>query len=220
MALMRLINRLIQILALRIVEEEWIALRSILIKEHQAYLQDTFFRPSIIACELLISGEDHRFFRHSGFDIIAICRAIYKRLADGKVEGASTIDQHIVRVLTCRYERTVERKLREILLATLVSTVIPKHALPGLYLRLGYYGWRMNNFQQACRRLNIDPLNMTVIEAASIVSRLKYPEPKMPSKKRTEQINKRSTHLMKLRKSHILSDTYCGLYKDVIYATL
>jgi membrane carboxypeptidase/penicillin-binding protein len=216
---MRPITRLIQILALHLAAEEWAMLRSALEKEYHAHQQDISFHPPIVACELLISGEDHRFFHHSGFDLIAICRAIYKRVFYAQIEGASTINQQIVRVLTCRYERTIERKYREILLATLLQTVIPKHALPGLYLRLGYYGWQMNNFKQACNRLDINPLNMTVIEAASIVSRLKYPEPKISSLKRAAQINKRSNHLINLRRAHMMSNTYSGLYKELIYAT-
>jgi penicillin-binding protein 1A len=50
----------------------------------------------------LISGEDHRFYNHIGFDPIAILRAIYKRIDAGKIEGASTIEQQYVRTCTER----------------------------------------------------------------------------------------------------------------------
>ncbi len=45
----------------------------------------------------LVLGEDHRYFKHIEFDIIGICRAIYRDLLCGKREGASTIEQQLVR---------------------------------------------------------------------------------------------------------------------------
>src|SRR5690242_20336233 len=77
--------------------------------------------PLVLLQELLVSGEDHRHGRHHGFDLIAIARAVWRRIARGKYEGASTIEQQLVRVITGRYERTLRRKVREIGLAMLLS---------------------------------------------------------------------------------------------------
>ena len=63
--------------------------------------------------------------------------------------GASTINQQLVRVLTNRYERTFKRKVKEILLASLVARAIPKTDIPGIYLSVAYFGWRMNGLVQA-----------------------------------------------------------------------
>ena len=63
----------------------------------------------------LVIGEDHRYYKHPGFDIIGICRAIYKNVFLGKREGASTIEQQLVRVLTEDYrseEHTSELQSR------------------------------------------------------------------------------------------------------------
>ena len=117
--LMRLPGNLIQAIAERLLKSQWALLRKDLASEYVRYLRTREYVPSLILKRLLISGEDHRYFLHPGFDVIAICRAIWRRLAWGVREGASTIEQQTVRVLKGRYERTLRRKVHEILLAPL-----------------------------------------------------------------------------------------------------
>jgi len=157
-----------------------------------------------ILSKLLISGEDHRFFYHIGFDIIAITRAIKNRLLHNKIEGASTIEQQLVRVLTNDYQRTFRRKIREILLATTLTSVIPKRAIPIIYLNVAYFGADMNGLQQTFTKLQIPKEDKISIEdAASIISRIKYPQPKKESIKRLTQIEMRKQHLIFLHNKHL-----------------
>lgn len=164
--------------------------------------------PPLVAQRLLVSGEDHRHARHPGFDLIAIGRACWRRFSRGTHEGGSTIEQQIVRVLTSRYERTVARKLREIALATLVARRYAKYRLPAVYLWIGYYGWRMNGYLQACRRLGLSPQSLSSEEAARLVARLKYPQPRKASAHRVSQIERRAKHLRALYQRHVLDGTY------------
>jgi membrane peptidoglycan carboxypeptidase len=123
-------------------------------------------------------------------------------------EGASTIEQQIVRVITGRYERTLRRKIREIFLAVLVARFFPKAVLPAVYLAIGYYGWRMNGYVQACRRLGLSPQVLTPEEAAGLVARLKYPQPQDASFIRMLQIDRRAKHLRCLHQRHIFAGKY------------
>lgn len=173
--------------------------------------------PPLIAQRLLVSGEDHRHARHPGFDLIAIGRACWRRLSCGTHEGGSTIEQQIVRVLTGRYERTVTRKLREIALAALVARRYPKHRLPAAYLWIGYYGWRMNGYLQACRRLGMPPQSLSSEEAAMLVARLKYPQPREASTHRVLQIERRAKHLRALYQRHLFDGTYRHLNGPTLY---
>ena len=153
--------------------------------------------------KLLISGEDHRFFYHIGFDIIAIARAIKNRLLHDKIEGASTIEQQLVRVLTNDYERTFRRKIREILLATTLVSVIPKRAIPNIYLNVAYFGAGMTGLQQTFNKLKISKADkISLDDAASIISRIKYPQPNKESSKRLTQIEMRKQHLIFLYNKH------------------
>lgn len=168
--------------------------------------------PPLLAQMLLVSGEDRRHGRHPGFDMHAIGRALWRRVVHGRREGASTIEQQVVRVLTCRFERSLGRKMREILLASLVAEVYPKSLLPSLYLRIGYYGWRMTGFEEACRRLRLCPTSMSLGEAAALVARLKYPEPRIPPGFRIDQIRRRRDYLTRLHFAHLKDGTYEHLH--------
>ncbi|MBK8089148.1 MAG: transglycosylase domain-containing protein [Chitinophagaceae bacterium] len=151
---------------------------------------------------ILISGEDHRFRYHMGFDIIAIIRAIKNRLLYKKKEGASTIEQQLVRVLTNNFERTFKRKIKEILLATTLRYIIPRKSIPSAYLQIAYYGTNMIGLKAALKKLKIPASeDLSVENAAEIVARIKYPEPRIISPKRTEQILVRKNHLLTLYKN-------------------
>lgn len=196
--------RMIAALALR---AEWRCLRDQVAVELRRIDSSPDQGVSLVAQQLLISGEDHRHGAHAGFDLIAIARALWQRMK-GKREGASTIEQQIVRVLTGRFELTIRRKLREILLASLLAYHFRKEVLPALYLRIGYYGWRMNGLTQACHRLRIDQRAMSLHEAAAIVARLKYPDPRLCSLARATQIQCRAIHLMRLYERHLPRGLY------------
>lgn len=172
------------------------------------FVRDPAFVPPVVAQQLLVSGEDHRHAGHPGFDLIAIGRAIWRRVTCGSREGASTIEQQIVRTVTGRYELTFRRKVREIVLAVLVAQRFPKSVLPPVYLAIAYYGWRMNGYRQACRRLQLDPDRLSSQEAAGLVARLKYPEPMTAPLTRRVQIERRGKHLLRLHRQHLHDGTY------------
>ena len=207
---MKLIAFPIRFLARYFFREEWHFLKLALRDSYANNLRKTL-HSSVLIHKLLISGEDHRFFSHGGFDLVAIGRAVYRNLVFNKREGASTIEQQVVRVLTGNYQRTLRRKAREIFLATLVGDIVSKQDLPGLYLDIAYYGWRMNGFHQACLRLRLNPRNLSLSEAASLVARLKYPEPKQAPISRITQIQRRSVHLINLYNKHSLTTVYNGI---------
>jgi len=216
---MKLFSRTCSIIAIWFLNREWREL-----SERLARLRDSARGrhdvPTLLAQELLISGEDHRFFRHGGVDPIAICRAIWRRIARGSSEGASTIEMQVVRVVSGRFELTLRRKIREMALATLVTRIISKEDLPAIYLTIGYYGWRMNGWTQACRRLDILSGSMSVAETAQLVARLKYPQPKNTGKKRWERIHIRAQHLLSLHLRHQNGLTYDGLQNIPAYETI
>ena len=172
--------------------------------------------PPAVAQQLLVSGEDHRHRWHAGVDPVAICRVCWKRFVYGSLEGGSTIEQQLVRTITGRYERTVRRKLKEIVLATLVCCWFSKRVSPAVYLAIAYYGWRMNGFPQACERLGLTPRSIGLNAAASLVARLKYPEPSRMSLGKARQIRRRRDHLLALYRRHI----HAGVYEHLNVETL
>lgn len=144
---------------------------------------------------MLIIAEDHRFKYHIGFDPIAIIRAIRNRIFFKKIEGASTIEQQLVRIVTKQYQRTISRKIKEILLATTIRDIIPQQDIPLMYLKNAYYGVDGFGYQQTLSKIKYH-INSEEENAAEIISRIKYPE-SSNNLVRTEQIKRRKVYLMK-----------------------
>lgn len=210
---MKFLSRMVSIVAIRLLRGEWVEFREQLIRTYRLH-SSKGLHPPILTQQLLISGEDRRFFRHGGIDPIAVGRAIWRGLVLGHREGASTIEMQIVRVVSGKFDRTLGRKIREMALATLLTREIPKDGLPALYLAIGYFGWRMNGFDAACRRLRLDARFLTPVEAARLVARLKYPEPHNLGPLRSTQIAARAEHLLRLHARHQYDTTYRGLVTD------
>jgi membrane carboxypeptidase/penicillin-binding protein len=177
---------------------EWSSLSRRLLAE-QKTCERLSDRDSANAVYCLILAEDRRFENHGGVDIVALSRAILHWISGRGLEGASTIEQQLVRTLTGQRERTIRRKFKEMLLASRIRTILPKHEIAKIYLRIAYFGWNMNGYTAACKRLAIStssPISMR--DAVALVSRLKYPEPKMPSALRNQLICRRSEQLLRL----------------------
>ncbi len=87
-----------------------------------------------------ISVEDKDFYKHSGFSIPGMVRAAYKTVFQGQLEGGSTLTQQLVKSALLTPERTLKRKIREFILATLVEVRYSKDQILELYLNQIPYG--------------------------------------------------------------------------------
>jgi penicillin-binding protein 1C len=92
-----------------------------------------------------IATEDKDFYNHPGFNLFAIARAMVQNYTSGEIEsGASTITQQLARSLFFtqeeRYEQTLKRKTREIVLAAEITRRYSKDEILELYLNENNYG--------------------------------------------------------------------------------
>ena len=193
--LMKLTAKPFPLVAAVVLHMYWPRVRDALSKAYQAYCVDVKSELSDMLVVALIAAEDHRFFEHCGIDFLGIMRALYRNLCTGGLEGASTIEQQLVRQLTGKFEKTFRRKVSEILLASLVFRVIPKWEIPGVYLSVAYFGWQMNGIRQACVRLGVDSRNASPRQAAALMARLKYPEPRALTPGRAHLIARRTEYI-------------------------
>lgn len=137
--------------------------------------QDSLLPQSFIVS--LIAAEDHRNAIHPGVDPIGILRAIYVRLRVGDLQGASTIEQQFVRVVSGRYERTLSRKLYEQMLAVCVSRRRTKLQIASTYLSVAYYGSGVHGITGLRAKLGSDLSAVGMCSIREMIARLKYPEP-------------------------------------------
>lgn len=88
-----------------------------------------------------IATEDANFYNHPGIDPVALARAVYYAAREREfVSGASTIPQQLVKLIFLSSERSVERKVKEAILAAEVSRRYSKEQILEIYLNEVYYG--------------------------------------------------------------------------------
>src|SRR6516164_4299813 len=91
-----------------------------------------------------LSAEDKNFYSHHGVDPISILRAaitdVSRLRANRRPVGASTITQQVAKNMLLSNEISIERKIKEILLATRIEAALPKDRILELYLNEIYLG--------------------------------------------------------------------------------
>lgn len=89
----------------------------------------------------VVSVEDHRFYRHSGIDLIAIGRAVFNDIRAGRfVEGGSTITQQLAKNLYFSQEKEMTRKAAEVFMAFDLERNYSKEEILELYVNTIYFG--------------------------------------------------------------------------------
>ena len=88
----------------------------------------------------IVISEDWRFYEHYGFDIEQIQKAIFSSLEGGKLRGASTITQQLVKNIYLGQERTWLRKGKEAILAIIIEQALSKERILEIYLNIIEYG--------------------------------------------------------------------------------
>jgi len=101
----------------------------------------------------LLATEDRRFYSHFGADPIGIARALLSNWRAGRVvEGASTITQQLAKNLFLTPERSIERKIQEMLLAFWLERRFTKTEILTIYLNRIYFGAGTYGIDAAARR--------------------------------------------------------------------
>jgi len=115
-----------------------------------------------------ITLEDKRFYKHFGIDILRFIKAAFINLKKGKfTQGASTITQQLARNMFLTFEKTIERKLKEIILAFRIEKAFKKDEILERYLNLIYFGEGVYGVKAACKYFfNKSPKDVTWAEAA------------------------------------------------------
>jgi len=121
--------------------------------------------------------EDQRFFSHNGVDFKSISRAIVTNIKNGRiVEGGSTITQQLVKNLFLSNEKTLERKIKEAILAYQLEQKLSKKKILELYLNTVYYGEGAYGIKAAAELyFGKEPKDLSLSEAALLAGLPKGP---------------------------------------------
>lgn len=137
--------------------------------------------PHVVNAVLAI--EDRRFYNHYAIDPIGIARAFVVNLQKGGfVQGGSTITQQLAKNLFLTRDRTIKRKIQEMLLAIQLENELTKDEILSAYLNRVYLGSGAYGIDAAAKTyFKKSAKDLTVKEAATIAGLLKAPSRYSPN---------------------------------------
>jgi penicillin-binding protein 1A len=149
-------------------------------KEQRIEVPLTEISPNLI--KAVIAIEDRRFFEHDGFDPIRIVGSAIAIVRAGEaVQGGSTITQQLARQSVGR-EKTLSRKLRELLFAAQLEHHFTKNEILDLYLNKVYFGNGLYGAEAAARGyFGKKASELSLGEASLLAGLLKAPSSYDPS---------------------------------------
>jgi penicillin-binding protein 1A len=133
--------------------------------------------------QAFISIEDRRFYKHLGIDPRAIARAMRANVEAGGVsEGASTITQQLAKNAFLSNDRTLRRKVQEVLIAFYLEARLSKDEILSRYLSAVYFGDGVFGLRAAARHyFDKTPEQLSIGEAAMLAGMVKAPSRLAPT---------------------------------------
>jgi penicillin-binding protein 1A len=130
--------------------------------------------------EAFLAAEDKNFYSHHGFDPISMLRAalidISRWHSNRRPVGASTITQQVAKNMLLSNELSIERKIKEVLLAARIDDALPKDRILELYLNEIYLGGGAYGVAAAALTYFNKPLDdLTLAEGAFLAGLPKAP---------------------------------------------
>jgi penicillin-binding protein 1A len=126
--------------------------------------------------DAVLAIEDARFYDHSGVDLVGIARASLAQLSEARSQGASTITMQVARNFYLSSEKTITRKIYEILLTWKIESQLTKDQILEAYMNQIFLGQRAYGFAAASEIYFGKPLkDVTVAEAAMLAGLPKGP---------------------------------------------
>lgn len=127
--------------------------------------------------DAFVAIEDERFYKHSGFDLPRTIKATLNYIFNRDSSyGGSTINQQLVKNLTGEGQKSVERKITEIIRAIHMNNHLSKDQILELYMNTIYLSQGCNGVKTAATKyFGKDVSELTLAECASIAGITQYP---------------------------------------------
>jgi len=155
-----------------------------------------------------LSAEDKNFFKHPGVDAKGVIRAfknnIYNVLKSKRLEGASTITQQVAKNFLLTNEVSIDRKIKEAILAFRIERSLSKERILELYLNQIYLGQGAYGIASASLRYFDKPISELNYSEAALLAAL----PKAPSKYNPYKNKK----LAKYRRNLVINNLFENSY--------
>ncbi len=148
--------------------------------------------------EAVIVAEDINFYHHFGLDIKGIIRAVLANLRVGKaIYGGSTISQQLIRSSFLTREKTLKRKVREIILTLELERRYSKDEILEFYLNQVPFGSNAYGVEAACQTYFNKPISeISLPEATILVSLIRSPSYLSPYGEHKDELLSRKDYIL------------------------
>ena len=159
----------------------------------------------------ILAVEDERFYRHYGVDPVGILRALWTNVRNvGIVQGGSTLTQQLMKNFFLSSERTLQRKLKEALMAVVAERKYSKEEILENYLNEIYLGqkgaqgifgvWEASQFY-----FSKEPRELTVGETALLAGLIRAPNRYSPYRSVEAATQRRNVVLAKMMEENVIA---------------
>lgn len=126
--------------------------------------------------DALLAIEDISFFSHDGYDLRRIIGSLYNNLKSTEVSGASTITQQLAKNLFLTPDKTIERKIDEVLLSMKLEEKFSKEEILEFYFNMVFFDPVENGITKASKKFFDKPVQaLSITECATLVGLVKSP---------------------------------------------
>lgn len=166
----------------------------------------------------LIATEDLGFYDHWGFDAPRFMRAMLENvglvLRGRRARGASTITQQLARNLWLTPERSIARKIQELLISIQIERTYTKEEILSLYLNTVYFGEGAHGIEAAAWTYFAKPASqLTVPESATLIAALKEPARYNPVKNPKDALARRNLIISLMERAKFISAREAEQYR-------
>ena len=159
----------------------------------------------------VLAAEDSRFYRHHGVDFRGILRAFITNLREGSIrQGGSTLTQQLAKNYFLSSERTLKRKLNELIISLILEYKYEKDEILEIYLNEIYWGQKgsvsINGVGEAAKFYFDKPASdLSLAESALLAGLIKAPNLYSPYVNKLRCLN---------RRNEVLQQMYAGQWID------
>lgn len=152
----------------------------------------------------VLAAEDRRFYEHHGVDFRGILRALITNLREGAIhQGGSTLTQQLAKNYFLSPERTLKRKLNELLIALILEFKYEKDKILEIYLNEIYWGQKgsvsINGVGAAARFYFDKPVKaLSIVESAALAGLIKAPNQYSPYVNKSRSLKRRNEVLQNM----------------------
>ncbi len=156
----------------------------------------------ILVKQAFISAEDKNFYLHKGYDLVGMAKAGVDMAMGGPLRGASTITQQVMKNFLLSSDRTAERKVKELILASRLERTLDKEEILELYLNEIFLGQNSYGVASAAQTYFNKPLEeLDLSEVAYLAALPKAPSTYHPVRNAERAVSRRDFVLREMREN-------------------